>query len=155
MHLREILLSIHLLAVIVWIGFGLLELWLGRVFLSQEGAPVEGPLIRFIYRADLVVFVATLVGLASGLAMALTLGWGLFQTPWLGAKQAIMLGILGVVAVIMPRAQRLGACVSVLPAGPGPATPEIRAVYRQLEPWFLVMRGAAVVAVLLAVWRPV
>ena len=32
---REFLLTVHILAVILWIGFGLCELWLGRLFLRQ------------------------------------------------------------------------------------------------------------------------
>jgi hypothetical protein len=30
---RESLLTVHILAVILWIGFGFCELWLGRLFL--------------------------------------------------------------------------------------------------------------------------
>jgi hypothetical protein len=152
--LREILLTIHLLAVIVWIGFGFCELWLGRLFLQSEGQPVEATLIRFIYQCDLAVFIATLTAFAAGVTMALTLGWGFFTTLWLGAKQAIMFAVLGEVVLILPRALRLGPLISALPAGPGPATPDIRATYRWLEPWYLLMRLAALAAVALAVWRP-
>ena len=151
---REILLTIHLLAIIVWIGFGMCELWLGRLFLRSQDADSEAPLIRFIYQCDLAVFIATLVAFAAGTAMSLLLGWGFFNSPWLGLKQGIMFAILAAVASILPAALRLGALIRELPPGPGPATVEIRAIYRRLEPWYLVMRLAAVAAVVLAVWRP-
>jgi hypothetical protein len=151
---RESLLTVHILAVILWIGFGFCELWLGRLFLRQNGSPVEATLIRFIYQCDLVVFISTLVAFAAGTAMSLLLGWGFFNEFWLGIKQGIMLLVLAVVLIILPRALRLGALIKALPDGPGAATPEIRAVYRWLEPWYLVMRLLAVAAVVLAVWRP-
>jgi hypothetical protein len=102
----------------------------------------------------LVVFISTLVVFAAGTAMSLLLGWGFFNEFWLGIKQGIMLLVLGVVLIILPRALRLGALIKALPDGPGAVTPEIRAVYRWLEPWYLVMRLLAVAAVVLAVWRP-
>ena len=151
---RESLLTVHILAVILWIGFGFCELWLGRLFLRQNGNPAEATLIRFIYQCDLVVFISTLVAFAAGTAMSLLLGWGFFNEFWLGIKQGIMLLVLAVVLIILPRALQLGALIKALPDGPGAATPEIRAVYRWLEPWYLVMRLLAVAAVVLAVWRP-
>ncbi|WP_164155402.1 hypothetical protein [Sandarakinorhabdus rubra] len=151
---RELLLTLHLLGIIVWIGFGLCEYWLGRVFLTQAGSPAEAPLIRFIYRCDLVVFIATLISFAAGTAMALLLGWGFFNELWLGIKQGIMFTVLAVVGIILPRALRLGTLIDALPAGPGPVTAEIRALYHWLDPFFLVMRALAVAAVVLAVWRP-
>lgn len=154
LHLREVLLTVHLLAVIVWIGFGFFELWLGRAFLRLSGTPAGAPLIRLVYRSDVVVFIATLAAFAAGIAMALTLGWGFFQHLWLGIKQAIMIAVLVVVAVILPTALKLGGRVADLPEGPGPATPEIVGLYRRLEPWYLIMRLAAVAAVVLAVWKP-
>ena len=154
MPLRESLLTVHILANIIWIGFGFFELWLGRMFLATEGSQTEAPLIRLIYRSDVIVFIATLIAFAAGTGMALTLGWGFFTHVWLGIKQAIMFGVLTTIVVILPRALRLGALVGALPPGDGPATAEIRTLYRWLEPWYFLMRAAAVVAVVLAVWRP-
>ena len=153
-HLREILLTIHIVAIIGWIGFGFCELWLGRLFLRSSDTPVEAPLIRFIYNCDLFVFISTLVAFGTGIAMALFLGWGFFTRLWLIVLQSIMIGVLGVVVIILPSALKLGSLVNALPAGPGPATPDIRKLYRWLEPWYLLMRLAAVVAVVFAVWKP-
>ncbi len=151
---REPLLTIHVLAIIVWIGFGFFELWLGRIFMKGDGGAAEAPLIRLVYRADLIVFIATLTAFASGTAMALLLDWGFFQNTWLGIKQAIMFAVLAIVLFILPPALKLGALIAALPEGPGPATPEIKAQYARLEPWYVAMRIAAVAAVVLAIWRP-
>lgn len=152
--MREFLLSLHLLAVIVWLGAGFYELWLGRLFLRSRGSSAEAVLIRAVYRSDLVVFAATLIAFGAGLAMAILLGWGFFTSFWLGTKQAFALAILAVVALILPRALRLGKRIDALPPGDGPVTEEIRRDYAALEPWYAGMRVLGVIAVLLAVWRP-
>ena len=153
--MRETLLSIHLLAVIVWLGAGFYELWLGRLFLRSNGSASEATLIRAIYRSDVVVFAATLIAFAAGATMALTLGWGFFQELWLGLKQAIMIAVLVIVAAIFPAALRLGRQISALPAGDGAVPAELKMTYARLEPWYWTMRVLGVVAVLLAIWRPV
>jgi hypothetical protein len=152
---RDILLSVHLLAITCWIGGGFAELWLGRQFLSQSNLPSGAPLIRAVYRLDLFVFAATLVAFATGVALSVLLDWGFFNQFWLGFKQAIMLAVLATVGVILRPALRMGALIDSLPAGPGPASADIVDAYRRLEPSYLAMRAAAVVAVVLAVTRPV
>jgi len=104
--------------------------------------------------ADLVVIVATVLAFAAGIALAAYEGYWFFTVLWLGIKQAIMFAVIGIVAIIIPTAMKLGAAVGKLPPGPGPATEEIRALYRRLEPWYWLMRILAVVALLVAVWRP-
>jgi hypothetical protein len=145
---------VHIISVIVWLGFGFCALWLGRVFLRCAATPAGAPLARFLRQCDLVIFGATLLAFAAGTTMALALGWGFFRTPWLGLKQAIMFGVLGGVAVILPRAVRFGNLVAALPPGPGPISDEIRGLYVWLEPWYLGMRIAGITAVVLAGWRP-
>lgn len=86
--------------------------------------------------------------------MTFTEGYGFFHPLWLGAKQAIMIVVVLVVAINLPTVMKLNAATKALPPGPGPATDEIRACYVKLEPWFWLMRILAVVALLLAVWRP-
>jgi hypothetical protein len=152
--LRSILLSIHLIAVIAWLGGGFYELWLGRLLLRSKGSTAEAILIRAIYRSDLVVFGATLVAFAAGAAMSILLDWGFFTHLWLGLKQAIALIILLVVAGILPMALRMGQQVEALPPGDGPIPPALRASYARIEPWFATMRFMGLAAVLLAVFRP-
>lgn len=151
---RDTLLSIHILAIITWIGAGFFELYLGRCFLAERGTVVEAPLIRIVYNADLVVFGATVVAFVAGIAMTIYEDYGFFTVLWLGTKQAIMIIVIGIVAFIFPTAMKLNAAIKLLPAGPGLVTDEIRELYRKLEPWYWIMRIFAVVAVLLAVWRP-
>jgi hypothetical protein len=152
---RSILLSIHLLAVIVWLGGGFYELWLGRVLLRSRGSTAEAALIRAIYQSDLVVFGATVVAFAAGVIMSIVLDWGFFTHFWLGVKQSIALVIVPMVAVILPKALQMGRQIDALPPGDGPIPPTLRASYAGLEPWFAAMRLLGVVAVLLAVFRPV
>lgn len=151
---RSILLSIHLLAVIAWLGGGFYELWLGRILLRSQGSTAEAALIRAIYRSDIVVFGATLLVFAVGAAMSILLDWGFFTHFWLGVKQAIALAILLIVAGILPTALRMGRQIDALPPGDGPIPPALRATYARLEPWFATMRIMGVAAVLLAVFRP-
>ncbi len=151
---RDILLTIHIFAVIVWLGFGFFELWLGRIFLGDPNSHVADPLIRIIYQSDVVVFGATLVAFAAGITQTIVFGWGWFETFWLGAKQAIMIGILTIVAFILPGALRLGKLIDALPEGPGPASHDVIAQYKRLEPWYWLMRLMGAGAVVLAVWKP-
>jgi uncharacterized membrane protein len=152
--MREALLTVHVLAIIVWIGFGLLELYIGRQALKAADTPAEAPLFRIAYQSDLWVFIATLTAFAAGAMMTHVLDWGWFTHLWLGAKQAIMIAVLVVVAIILPRALRMGGLIAKLAPGPGPASAEIRGLYRGLEPWYWLMRLLAIAAVVLAIWRP-
>lgn len=152
--MREVLLIVHLLAVIVWLGGGFYELWLGRKFLRSNGSVAEAALVRAIYQSDLVVFAATVVAFLAGAAMAVFLEWGFFTQLWLGVKQAIALLILLIVASIFPTALKLGKQIEALPAGDGPVPQELKQTYRVLEPWYAIMRILGVIAVILAISRP-
>ena len=151
---RSILLSIHLLAVIVWLGAGFYELYLGRLLRRSDGSAAEAVLIRAMHRSGFVVFGATLLAFAAGATMAVVLGWGFFTHIWLGVKQGIALAILVIVAWIFPTALRLGHAIAALPPGDGPVPPAVKQLYGRLEPWYALMRILGVVAVLLAVFRP-
>jgi hypothetical protein len=152
--IRSLLLSAHLFAVIVWLGGGFYELWLGRLFLRANGSVAEAALIRAIYRSDLVVFGATLLVFIVGAIMAVVLDWGFFTHFWLGMKQAIALIILAIIARILPTALHLGKLIDAMPQGDGPAPFAVKQTYARLEPWFATMRVLGVVAVMLAVFRP-
>lgn len=151
---RSLLLSVHLLAVIAWLGGGFYELWLGRLFLRSNGSTAEAALIRAIYRSDLVVFGATLLVFIVGAVMAVVLEWGFFTHFWLGAKQVIALTVLVIVAGILPTALYLGKQIDAMPQGDGPVPLAVKQTYARLEPWFATMRILGVIAVLLAVFRP-
>lgn len=153
--IRNSLLSIHILAIVAWIGVGFFQLYLGRRFLGARGSVLEAPLIRIVYDSDMVVFGATITAFATGIALAMYEHYGFFAVLWLGIKQAIMLAVVAIVALIFQRQMKLNAAINALPPGPGPATEDIRVLYRKLEPWYWSMRILAVIAVLLAVWRPV
>jgi hypothetical protein len=152
--MRSVLLSIHLLAVIVWLGAGFYELYLGRILQRSNGSAGEAVLIRAMHRSGFVIFGATLLAFAAGATMAVVLGWGFFAQFWLGMKQALALVVLLIVAGIFPTALRLGQAIDALPAGDGPVPPAVKQLYGRLEPWYTLMRILGVVAVLLAVFRP-
>jgi uncharacterized membrane protein len=152
--MRAALLSVHLLAVIVWLGAGFYELYLGRLLHRSDGSAAEAVLIRAMHRSGFVVFGATLLAFAAGATMAVVLGWGFFTHLWLGLKQAIALTILLIVVGIFPTALRLGHAIEALPPGDGPVTLAVKQIYGRLEPWYALMRILGVVAVLLAVFRP-
>ncbi len=157
--MRELLLSIHILAIAVWIGAGFFELYMGRRFLATETAVPErqreaATLLRMTYHADFAVFIATLTAFAAGLVQTFLFDWGFLTGPlWLTVKQVIMLIVLATVALILPRALKLGAVVAALPDGAPSVPPEGYALYRGLEPFYVLMRVLAVVAVILAVSR--
>jgi hypothetical protein len=65
-----------------------------------------------------------------------------------------MLLVLAMVGVILRRALTLTSLAEACAARGGPVAPEAYALYRSFEPWYLAMRLLAVVAVLLAVFRP-
>lgn len=124
--IRNPLFSIHILGVIGWIGVGFFQLYLGRRFLAERGSVLEAPLIRIIYSADIVVAVATLLVFATGIAMTILEGRGVFTPLWLGALQAIMLIVVAIVAFIMPMTMKLNRAIGALPPGPGEVTQDIR-----------------------------
>lgn len=148
------LLSVHLLAVIVWLGGGFYELYLGRMLLRSDGSSAEAALTRAIHRSGFVIFGATLVAFAAGAAMTIVLDLGFFTQFWLGLKQAIAVAILLIVSGIFPTALRLGQAIEALPPGDGPVPVPLKQLYARLEPWYTLMRVLGVVAVLLAAFRP-
>jgi len=154
--LRNVLLSVHLVAAIVWLGVGLYELFLYREIRRARGTPLEVQLIQIYGRYSSVVAVATLVVAAAGLLMSLLLGWGFFQQLWLGVKQAIMLLILLDMALLVPTFRRAYTEIAALSTDDGVAALErCRTTLAQVHRHVVPMRIGALLAVLLAVWRPV
>lgn len=152
---HDVVLAAHVLAAIVWIGFGFYELWLGRFFLANWDNPLGAPLARFIHRSDLAALVATMVVFLTGLAMALSHVDRLTHELWLMLKLGLTTAVLGVVSFSVQPSLDLGRQINALPPGPGPVTEEIRRAYSRIEPWNLVMRTLAVLAVLASIFRTV
>jgi uncharacterized membrane protein len=151
--MREILLSLHILSAIVWLGAGLYDLFLLREIRRSAGTPLELALIRIHLRYGPVIAVATFLALLSGLLMSSLLGWGYFASVWLGTKQALMLGVLVLMVPFVPVIMRLQRAVNTLPDN-GAITDEVRTLVMVGGRYELAMRTAAFLAVLVAVWRP-
>ena len=151
--LNDLILAAHVLAAIVWIGFGFYELWLGRFFLANWDNPLGAPLARFIQRSDLAALIATMVVFLTGLAMGVSHIDRLTHELWLMVKLGLMTAVLGVVSFAVQPSLDLGRQINALPAGPGPVTEEIHEAYRRIEPWNLVMRSLAVLAVVSSIFK--
>jgi uncharacterized membrane protein len=152
--LRGTLLTLHLLGVVVWLGAGLYELFLEHEIRQARGTPTEVSLARVYARYGPVIAMATLLVAATGALQASLLGWGYFTTFWLGAKQLLMLVVLGILGALLPTFVRMGRLVAAHPEGAGQLSHEVRALFDRARPYVLVMRVAALLAVLLAVFRP-
>ena len=153
--LRNLLLTIHLLAVIVWLGFGAYELLLSREIRKARGTPLEIDLIRIYGRYAGVVAVATLVVAISGFLMAALFGWGFFSQFWLGAKQIIMLLILADMVYMIPTFIATAKATNALTDSSGEPLERTRLLLAKVERHVVPMRLGALVAVVLAVWKPV
>jgi uncharacterized membrane protein len=152
--LRGTILTIHLLCVVVWLGAGLYELFLAHEMKRARGTAGEAVLLRIYVRYGPTVAIATLLIAASGAVQSSLFGWGYFQTLWLGAKQALMLFVLATMAFLSPTFLRLGRLTASLPRDAGEVPEEARVLLRRSEPFILAMRGAGLVALALAVFRP-
>ena len=152
--LRNTLLTIHLFAVILWLGGGAYELYVAQQAKRYRGTAVELPLLRMVATTGPVVAVSMVLVAVTGALMSWLLDWGFFQVFWLGAVQAIMAVALCIMFSILRPYYRAGELMRALPPGPGEATDEIRAILARLDPWILSMRIGALVAAVLAIWKP-
>ena len=153
--LRNSLLTIHLFAVILWLGGGAYEWFVALQAKRYRGTSVELPLLRMVATTGPVIAVSMVLVAVTGVLMSWLLGWGFFTVFWLGAVQAIMAVALGIMLSILRPYYRAGELMRALPPGPGEATDEIRALLAPLDPWILTMRLGALVAAVLAIWKPV
>lgn len=152
---RNLLLTIHLLGVIVWIGFGAYELLLRREIRRAKDTPLEIGLIRIYGRYGGLVALGTLVVAFSGVAMALLLGWGFFNQLWLGVKQTLMLLILAGMVYMIPTFMATAKVTSALTDSGGELLEQARALMAKVDRHVVPMRIGALVALVLAIWRPV
>lgn len=148
------LLTVHILGVIVWIGFGLYELLLHREIRRARGTPAEITLIRVSGRYGGLVALATLIVAITGAWMTSLMGLGYFRLLWLGILQAIMLAILLDMAWLTPTFVRFARELRELGEGPGPELERVRATSARLHPHLVLMRIGALVAVAVAVFQP-
>ena len=151
---RSLLLSVHILSVIVWLGCGLYELFLARELRKARGSPVELEFARTYLRYSASVPIATILVALSGVAMAIVLEWGFFQQFWLGTKQALMLIVLVIFASIVPPFMRFKNSVEALPENVEWLPSELAKQFDRIEPWLVIMRILGTAAVLLAVAKP-
>jgi hypothetical protein len=91
--------------------------------------------------------------MVTGLLISSFLGWGYFSRAWLGLKQGLMLAVVVMMAAFVPGVMRLQRAVDALPRGAGP-TVEIRRLVAVGARWEIAMRAAALLAFLLAIYRP-
>ncbi len=154
MVLRNTLLSIHILAVVVWLGCGLYELLLTREIRRAHDSPEEIPLLRIYGRYAGIVAVATLVTAAAGVSMSIMLGWGFFTVLWLGIKQGIMAAVILAMIFLTPLFLKTYAAISAVSDSDSPSLQVARELIIRVESYVLLMRLGGVVSVLLAVWRP-
>ena len=152
--LRGTLLTLHLIGVIIWLGAGLYELFLDLEMRRARGTPSEVTLARVYSRYGPVVAFGTLLVAVTGALQASLLGWGYFGVLWLGVKQALMLLVLLIMGGLLPRFLRMGRVVGAHPVGAIGLSGEARALFTGVRPYILLMRAAALLALLLAVFRP-
>jgi uncharacterized membrane protein len=150
MSVYQLVLFIHILAAIAWVG-GAFFLQLVATRINRTGDPVElanfsGQIawfgLRYFLPASLIVFLA-------GLYMTIS-NWG-FSQPWISLSMLLWLTSVAIgAAYIGPRTQK----VSELYAAEGPTSVEARAITQRL---FLIGRIDIVlflVIVALMVFKP-
>jgi hypothetical protein len=152
--LRSTLLSIHILAVVVWLGCGLYELLLVREIRRAQGSAEEIPLLRIYGRYAGIVAIATLVTAGAGVFMSIMLGWGFLTVLWLGIKQWIMAAIILAMIFLAPLFIKTYAAIGAVSDSDSGSLQVARNLISRVERYVVLMRLGGVVAVLLAVWRP-
>lgn len=152
--LRDSLLTMHIFGVIVWLGCGLYEFFLAHEIKKARGTSFEIPLIQLYGKYAPVVAVATLIVAIIGVLMSVLLGWGFFQQLWLGLKQGIMALIILDMLLMTPTFIRGSKEIADLSNNTGPELERYRVTFAKIERHVILMRAGAVVAVILAVWRP-
>jgi len=114
--LFKLLLVIHVLSVIIWLGGAVYErLFIVRNFNKAKGTQEEIVYAKVILATEKLFTLATLGVLITGISMTLVAGYGWFAWNWLGLKQVIAsIMLVFFVAYIAPRMKRFKQ--GVLPA---------------------------------------
>ncbi len=139
----------------MWLGFGAYELLLSREIRRARDTPLEIDLIRIYGRYAGLVALATLVVAVAGASMSVFVGWGFFTSLWLGTKQVIMLLILADMVFMVPTFIATAKATAKLSYPGGQVLDHTRHLLERVERHVIPMRIGALVAVVLAVWKPV
>jgi len=153
--LHGLLLSLHVIGVVVWLGAGLYDGFVDHEIRRARGTPAEVTLARVYVRYGPVIVAAVLVVAVTGALQTNLFGWGWFDVAWLGAKQGLMAVVLVVLGGLFPSFAKLARLVAALPSDAPELSDEARAVLARVRPWLLLIRTCAFAALLLAVFRPV
>lgn len=141
--MRDTLLTFRIFGVIVWLGFGIYELFLTHEIRKAKNTPIEVALIRIYGRYAGLVALATIVVAIVGGLMASLLGWGYFKHFWLGIKQMIMLAILLDIAYMIPTFIRTTKAINELPDSGAPPLAQVRSLLEKVECHVIPMRVGA------------
>lgn len=154
--LRDGLLTLHIFAVIIWMGCGVYERFLHLEIHRARGSAMEIPLLKIYRRYAGVIIFATLVVAVTGGLMIWLVGWGFFNPahPWLSIKQGIMLAILLGMAWMLPGLRRCHHAIDALPDHGTPVLDDLRDQLKRIDLQEIPIRIGATIAVVLAVFRP-
>lgn len=154
--LRDGLLTLHIFAVIIWMGCGVYERFLHIEIGRARGTAMEVPLLKIYRRYTGVIVFATLIVALTGGLMSGLVGWGFFNPahPWLSLKQGIMLAILLGMVFMLPDLLRSQRMIKTLPDGGGDQLAAVHALLARLDRREVLIRIGATIAVILAVFRP-
>lgn len=152
MESRDILLFVHILAAIAWLGGGLFAAVLGaRVLASRNGAEMAGYVRNLAWFGGRYFPPLSLVVLAAGIALVLESPVYGFSDPWVSAG---FVGIIGSIVIgvgfLGPRSER----VAKLAEEHGPEHPEVRTVTASLLMLARVDLAILVAVVAVMVFKP-
>ena len=159
--LRIILLSLHLIAVGVWVASEVAMIALQQMQRTNAGKPAELTLMAANLRVT--GFMGSLAGpivLLTGLGLMVITGYGIFgigaPTPlWLFIKQIIYVVLLVIVFVfIRPVASDLEADFAEARANNGLVSDQIKALARRVYSLGHIHTALVIINLVLAVWKP-
>ena len=152
--LRNSLLTLHLLFIVVWLGGGLYDVFLANEAKKTRGTLLELPLLRMKMFYGRAVAVATILVGLTGVLMSSTVGWGYFTVLWLGVKQAIMIAVLVGFVAVTPVVVKMNREFERHAGATDLASERLRALSKQADVYYNLMRVGALIALALAVWKP-
>ncbi len=151
--MRALLLYVHLLGVVVWIGGGaLFAVWGGRARRSGQPTLVIFVAETVAWLVDWVVVPAALVTLVSGVLLAVAADLAKKPPPWLVVKVGVVaVGVVLVFAVQRPTARAL---VHALHATGKKAGAQVPGLARRQARMGMIGGVLALIIIGLAVFKP-